>query len=360
MGYHLILRIHSDVRLGLGHVSRALAVARPWEGLGGAVTIAISGDERAKAVGEGNNPFSDKGLGVYAVYLGEALDAPLPDGLKPKGAVALVDLWDATPDIISACRPMKVALMEDDGDAHEGADLLFQPYLEGLKWPGNPIRTENGRKLRPYEEVRGSCRVLKGSGYIVLSSRAAQLRPRREPEQPLNVKKLLVTFGGTDGPGLAPRAYEAMAKIIAENGWAGSCTLLAPSGVEGFATQMSGLTVKHSIQDLTGHLPEYDAVWCSGGVTLAECLCLGIPAAVWSQNERQKMMVADIALEGACINLGMGTDADLSVVQEALADWLGPLGQETRQEQSANGMALIDGSGAARVAQELMGLAGGR
>jgi spore coat polysaccharide biosynthesis predicted glycosyltransferase SpsG len=280
----------------------------------------------------------------------------LPEDIKSIGTVALVDLWDASFDQINALRPLKVAMIEDDFDVHEAADLLFQPYLDGIKWGTNPIRTENGKKLRPYEEQRGGCRVLKGSAYIVLSAQAAQMRPNRESAQPLNVKKLLVTFGGTDGPGLAPRAYEILSRLINENDWGGNCTLLAPGGgLEGGGSPK--IYVSQGLPNLTKHLPEYDAVWCAGGVTLAECLCLGVPVAAWPQNERQQRMITDIALEGACINLGIGTEADPFVVQEALADWLGPLGQETRQEQSTNGMALVDGSGATKVAQELWKLA---
>jgi hypothetical protein len=328
-------------------------LVQPWGALGGRATIAVSGDERASRLSLGKNPFADKPLPCPAVYVGEGAGAPLPEDLKSSGSVALVDMWDPDFEQINALRPLKVALMEDDGDVHEAADLLFQPYLDGVKWGNSPIRTENGKKLRPFEEQRGGCRVLKGAAYIVLSPLAAQMRPNREAAQPLNVKKLLVTFGGTDGPGLAPRAYEIMSRLVAENGWGGKCTLLAPGGKPEGQGAGSQIYVSPGLPELTKCLTEFDAVWCAGGVTLAECLCLGIPVAAWPQNERQQRMIADIALEGACINLGIGTEADPDVVREALADWLGPLGQETRQEQAANGMALVDGSGASRVAQEL-------
>jgi hypothetical protein len=52
----------------------------------------------------------------------------------------------------------------------------------------------------------------------------------------------------------------------------------------------------------------------------------------------------------------VGPEADLGATEAALARWLGPEGQETRQEQSRDGMALVDGLGAARIAQELMAL----
>jgi len=81
-----------------------------------------------------------------------------------------------------------------------------------------------------------------------------------------------------------------------------------------------------------------------------------VPAATWSQNERQEAMLADIARHGGNLDLGIGSDADLAATRDALEHWLGPEGQETRQEQVRDGMALVDGMGGVRVAQELWNL----
>jgi spore coat polysaccharide biosynthesis predicted glycosyltransferase SpsG len=352
---HLIFRVHSDFRLGLCHVSRALATASIWKTMGGIATIAISGDRRAKLIAAGKDPFSESLLTCSAIYLGESINEPLPDHLKSEDTVALLDLRDATQDQVKALRPLKVAIMEDDGDAHECADLLFQPYLEGIRWNNSPGRNKKGDKPRPHEEQRNGCRVLKGSAYIVLSALTPQLQTLRKQIQPLSAKKLLVTFGGTDGADLAPRAFDVIKKINEKNGWNGHCTLLAPGGLD--VADTPGISVLPAIHNLTLRLPDFDAIWCACGITQAECLYLGIPVAAWSQNDRQNRIIADIALEGACINMGFGPEADLAIVQEALANWLGPLGQESRQEQSINGMTLVDGSGASRVAQELWDLA---
>ena len=72
---------------------------------------------------------------------------PEQEALKARAAVALVDQWDTTPAFIQALRPLKVAVMEDDTDAHEAADLLFQPYLEGVRWADHPVKVVNGRKV---------------------------------------------------------------------------------------------------------------------------------------------------------------------------------------------------------------------
>ncbi|MDR0498537.1 MAG: hypothetical protein LBH03_02230 [Holophagales bacterium] len=352
---HLIFRVHTDRRSGLGHISKALTLADHWHNMGGITTIAISGDDRARQIASGKDPFSESHLPCSAIYLGKTIDSPLPEYLKYENAVVLVDLWDITEDQIRDMRPLKIAIMEDDSNAHENADILFQPYLDGIKWNRNPIRIENGKKMRPYEEQRKNCRVLKGASYIVLSEMTAQLRMHRKQNLPLNVKKLLVTFGGTDGSRLAPRAYEIMTKVIDENGWDGSCTLLSPGGVN--YLESPRITILSEIQNLTAHLPEFDAIWCTGGTTLADCLCLGIPVIAWGRDKRRHKIIDCIAREGACIDLGLGLETDMVAVQEALAHWLGPVEQESRHEQSAIGMALVDGSGASRVTDELWELA---
>jgi spore coat polysaccharide biosynthesis predicted glycosyltransferase SpsG len=350
----LILRVHTDLRLGLGHVTRALAIQEAWAALGGQCCLAVSGDARARRVGAGLHPFSDQNLPCEAVDLGEEISAGIPEALKSRAAVVLVDLWDTTPAQIKALRPLKVAVMEDDGDAHEHADLLFQPYLEGVSWPAGPLKSVNGRKVRPCETSHGACRVLRGLDFGVVSPVAGQLRPRREPLQPLSAQKLLATFGGTDGPGLVQRAFEVLRDLRSRSKWAGTCTLLAPSGVQG--SSIPGCTVISHLPALTRRLQDYDAIWCAMGVTLAEALCVGVPVAAWGQNERQARMIGDLALSNACYSLGTGTEADPRAVADALAHWLSPEGQESRQEQVRDGMALIDGMGASRVAQELWSL----
>lgn len=353
----LILRVHADLRLGLGHVARALALQEAWRALGGEACLAISGDARARRIGSGRHPFLEENLPMEAVDLGEALHAPLPSDLKARAAVVLVDQWDTSPDFLAALRPLKVAVMEDDTDAHESADLLFQPFLEGVRWPDHPVKVVQGRKVRPYETMSGPCRVLRGASFIVVDKAALTLRPKRMPLQPLAVHKLLVSFGGSDGPNLAQRAFDLLARLAREDRWRGACTLLAPNGIQG--SPFPGCTVLPSLPGLTRRLPAFDALWCSAGVTLAESLCMGIPAAVWGQNERQHGILSDLALANGCFDLGVGTEAHPDIVCEALAQWLGPEGQDNRQEQVRDGMALVDGQGAARIAQELWRLATG-
>jgi len=351
----LILRVHADLRLGLGHVARALALQEAWRALGGEACLAISGDDRARRVGGGTHPFLDQPLPCGAHDLGKELHAPLPKDLKAKAAVVLVDQWDTTAAFLQDLRPLRVAVMEDDTDAHESADLLFQPFLEGVRWPDHPVKVVHGRKVRPFETLSGACRVVRGSHFIVVDKAALELRPKRMPLQPLAVHKLLITFGGSDGPNLAQKAFDTLARLAAEDRWRGACTLLAPNGIQG--DPFPGCTVLKGLPGLTRRIPDYDAIWCSAGVTLAEALCMGVPAAVWGQNERQHTILSDLAMANGCFDLGVGPEADLGIVREALAQWLGPEGQDNRQEQVRDGMALVDGMAAARIAQELWRLA---
>ena len=301
-------------------------------------------------------PFLEEPLPCEARYLGEELHAALPEDLKTRASVVLVDQWDCSAALLQALRPLKVAVLEDDTDAHETADLLFQPFLEGVRWPDHPVKVVNGCKVRPFETSSGACRVLRGSSFIVVDKMALELRPKRMPLQPLAVHKLLVTFGGSDGPNLAQKAFDTLARLAAADQWRGACTILAPNGIQG--PLFPGCTVVRSIPQLTRRIPGFDAIWCSAGVTLAEALCMGIPATVWGQNERQHGILSDLAMANGCFDLGVGPEADLGIVREALAQWLGPEGQDNRQEQVRDGMLLVDGLAASRIAQELWRLAG--
>lgn len=110
----LILRVHTDLRLGFGHVIRALAIEGEWAALGGRACLAVSGDERARRVGSGRHPFLDQVLPCEVMDLGEDPLAPVPEALKARAAVALLDQWDCAPEQVQALRPLKVAVMEED------------------------------------------------------------------------------------------------------------------------------------------------------------------------------------------------------------------------------------------------------
>lgn len=352
---HIIFRIHTDLRLGLGHVARALVLQAHWQALGGLATFAVSGDERARRLGQGRHPFLAHALSCPVVDLGEDLHAPIPQALKEQAHLVLVDQWDTTPEQIQALRPLKIAVMEDDGDAHEHADLLFQPFLEGCRWPSAPVKCVQGRKIRPCETQHGACRVLRGSEYVVVSPDALKKRPKREISAPLSVRKLLVTFGGSDGADLSGRAFTVLQRLSAEQRWMGTCTILAPRGIQ--APPFKGCSVLEVIPELTVRLPEFDAIWCAAGVTLNEALCMGIPVAGWGQNDRQHGILSDLAINNGCLDLGVGSTESMEASCRSLDQWLGPEGQDSRQEQSRDGMRLVDGQGAARVAQELWNLA---
>ena len=72
---------------------------------------------------------------------------------------------------------------------------------------------------------------------------------------------------------------------------------------------------------------------------------------------RLKRQGRTVVFANGCFDLGMGPGADLGIVREALAQWLGPEGQDNRQEQVRDGMLLVDGMAAARIARELRCLA---
>ncbi len=347
----LILRVHTDLRLGMGHVARALAIEAAWRALGGASCLAVSGDDRARRVGQGLHPFREERLPCEVVDLGTDLHAALPAGLKARASGVLVDHWDNDPEELAALRPLKLALMEDDSDLHEAADLLFQPFLEGVDFPDNPVKQVGGRKVRPFEAQHGACRVLRGLRFVVVDPSARDLRPKRDPLQPLTVRRLLVSFGGTDGPGLAARAFQVLRQLVESGRWLGQCTLLDPSGA--LSDPFPGCTIHGQLAGFTRRMLEHDALWCAAGLSFVEALCLGVPAAAWGQNERQHRMIADVALANGCFDLGIGPEADLAIVTEAMARWLGPEGLDNRQEQSRDGRVLVDGMGAQRVAQEL-------
>lgn len=352
---HLLLRVHIDPHVGVAHVLRVLALCEPWKAQGGDVTLLVSGDARARRVGQGRHPLLDERLPCETRDLGESAQAPIPPEVKASAHLALLDQLGLTSQQIADVRPLKVALIEDEGEAHEQADLLFQPYLEGISWADKPVKTFHGRKVRPYETAHGRCRVLRGSAFIVVGPDTVRRRPKREPLQPLAVHKLLVDFGPGGNGTLIHRAISLLEAMVRAGRWAGSCTIVVPDG--GMAAPFAGCHVVPTDSALSSRSQDFDAVWCTRGRRHEEALCLGVPAALWAVDEQDHLVTGDLALVNGCYDLGLGSEVDPVTTEAALTQWLGPEGQETRQEQTRDGMRLVDGMGANRVVQELWSLA---
>ena len=96
-------------------------------------------------------------------------------------------------------------------------------------------------------------------------------------------------------------------------------------------------------------LANHDVVFCSGGVTLHEAMCVGTPAFVISQVLHQEDKAEFAEKAGAAINLGRTKSWDENRLTEIFK-----LGRKNLEDMSMAGKKCIDGKGLKKVVEAIL------
>ena len=96
-------------------------------------------------------------------------------------------------------------------------------------------------------------------------------------------------------------------------------------------------------------LSSHNAVFCSGGVTLHEAMCVGTPAFVISQVEPQEEKAKSAEGLGAAINLGKANTWDKNCLPDVFN-----LKKNELQKMSTAGKNQIDGKGLKRIVKAIL------
>jgi spore coat polysaccharide biosynthesis predicted glycosyltransferase SpsG len=250
----------------------------------------------------------------------------------------ILDIHDTDASWIRELRShaRKIAGFEDLGSGRNHLDLLIDC------------------NLKPYDRNAHleKVRTLFGWPYVLLHPEfeTYHRRPKIFPEK---ISSVLVTLGGTDPCQLTLPVAEAI--ITARPSI--TLTLLAGPGyterdsLEGFAKKQPQVRLLSSISNLAEILFSHDAIFCSGGITLFETLCVGTPAFVVSQVDHQARQACALEAQGAAFYLGSAESWDPDCMERILA-----LEPSSRRSMSRSGKSLVDGRGLKRILEELFGL----
>lgn len=344
-GKELFFRFDAASEIGVGHWRRCLALARACLAEG-AVTHLLA---RAR------------GLDWRA------------SGLLPEMRVHELP-WDAAPEedarlLADYCREKGLRRGVVD---HYRQDEAYQQTLRdaGLAWLqfGNPGHRHPllGRWL--HDATPGSCRefyesrlrdpgtkLLLGPRYALLQPEFALARRQRLAEaRPNEVRKLLLVFGGGDDRGLTQAALGWLEAAA----YAGVKVVLATSSnpslpaLRDLARRDASVELHVDNWQPAPLMTACDAALSTGGTTLHELACLGIPALVLSVAANQDAPAAAWERAGWGAFLGRWPDLDQRQAGERVralladADWRAAVAERC--------LAAQDGGGAGRVARTLL------
>jgi len=306
----VVVRAAAGPRLGYGHLVRATALARE---LSLPAVLSLRGGAAAAAV---------------ATRLGWTLASGHVDAISAEAARLLViddpsgthaSRWRTA----AGRRRVPVLSIHDLGLAACGADVAVD---------GSVVRP-------PGVFPPGS---LLGPRYLILGRTRARWREPRPPA-------VLIALGG--GPRAALtlrlarrlRAARPDVRVRVAGGMSGTAPAGLPAGVTWLGPQ-SGLSRE---------LSRASVAIVGGGITLYEACRVGTPAIAVAVVPAQTPTIEGVVAAGAALAGGTARDADHTVRQAA-----GLLEDEARRARMSRlGRALVDGRGAARVAERLSRLA---
>lgn len=240
----------------------------------------------------------------------------------------------------------KTLVIDDLADRpHECEALLDQNYFQ------NPGPRYQGL-------VPETCVKLLGPRYALLRPEFAGVpgRPVRE-----RVENVVVFFGAGDPAGLMPRTLRVLKPLAEEFGFTTHALAGALSPyrdqVEAVSREVPRCVFYRDFADLGGLLKMADLFVGAGGTVTWERAALGVPAVIVAAAANQNPFSEDLAKDGMQTYLGPAatlSDASLSLAIRRLLTDVGMRGRF-----AAATRALVDGSGARRVADVLLDALGG-
>lgn len=323
----VLFRCDGGPDIGIGHVMRCRTLAAAFGDLGWRCSFAMS--ETAASLFQSENPIvvpngSEGAASVRNVLAAQGIDC------------LVVDHYGLDARFERQAAETGALLVVID-------DLANRPHHCNLLVDANPER----RHADYAAHTAPGTQLLLGTRYALLRSEFLNRAkpPRREAE------KLVIALGGADPDNVSARILEALPLLTEPElrtvlivGQANSNRAALTARAEAL-----GAEVVCNPPNLVALMADADIAISGGGTTCLEFACLGIPALTIILADNQRAIARAVETAGAARAVE-GHDLAPRQVADAIAamarNW------DQRQAMSSAGRALVDGKGAARVAEQ--------
>ncbi len=250
-----------------------------------------------------------------------------------------------------------------------GGDLLVIDLPDIVRLGAGPLQTgarrctvidDAGQTIPPSDAIvnGGICagpgmyagveaEIHTGPAYCVMDADVPT--PRRDADTSDGPLRVLVSFGGSDPTGLTPQVADA---LTADAPAIHLDIVLGPGyphdGLDERLAGRPGVSVHRHVASVPGMLAAADAAVLTGGMTAYQAAAVGCPAVYIPSISHEEPVTRAFAAAGAGIDLG-GFDA--ARLRTVIADLVEDA--PARQTMSAAGPGIVDGQGAARVADRI-------
>lgn len=313
--------------IGMGHIVRSLVLARTLHLRGHDSTGITIGDEKAVLFAERR---ARQEHFVWPLQVARDVSQAVEVLMHAQPQIAVVDCSIASRDVVRAC-------------AGSGVPVVALDYF--VVEPPMPVAIvnlidHNPAALSGHPPDRSGVEYHEGPRYAIVREEFIRARERRkmrgEREKP---DKVVIAFGGADPAGNSGLALGILAR------WPGEFSVelivgplfkAAVDNAVDAARQNCNVRKHVSPEDMGALFEDADLIFCGGGGTLLEALCVGVPAIVIAQNNAELRHAESLARRGACWVSGM-------------VDWEAVSSCEDREGMSARARECVDGIGAERI-----------
>jgi len=316
-----VFRADGNAEIGLGHITRCLALAHMLKRYGDVQFISKPLPIKL--------PFEVHTLPTATSHQDDIeITREVLTRLKPD--VVIVDHHDLDQrylDSIKAFTSLLIAI--DDLKREICADVMVNVNTFSLKMN--------------YKCARG--KVLLGPRYALIR----KIRPRTKVRT--NADRVLVSMGGADVLNLTPKVIRALKGI--RNIHATVVVGAAFKNQKNVYSSVDG-DKRFSVvctDDLPSLMLKHDIAVCGGGTTLYELAATGTPAIILCQAENQFINARELNKK-TLVSLGMGDATDTNMIKSAVETLLNDYG--IRRRLSTNGKKLVDGKGKERVTKIIL------
>lgn len=330
----ILFRLEATPELGSGHLMRCLALAEKLKESISNVDITFI--TSSNAVGEQVKSYDYKLINLppsknvveeiryYEKYL--------------KKAIVITDIPDISEDYLKTLKKEVWLLVSID----DGSDTVF--YSDILINPNhNPnINYSYSSKTQYYS----------GAKYVILKKAfekyaVKKKRLRRE------VKSLFICFGGSDRNNITKKILNMIREMDVNITVVIGMMYPYYNELVKDIKEHINIQIKRDAHNMDELIYDADLAIISGGTLLYETCAVGTPAIVICQNEEQNRESEFFAKNNASINLGMfdniNEDTARNTILKLISDY------DTREQLSKNTKQLIDGKGADRIVNIILG-----
>lgn len=340
---NLLIRVDTNVEIGIGHVMRCLALGQAWQDVGGNVAFLMSSGTAAVEA-----RLREEGMEVLQLKAtrgteGDALE--LGELARQRNAAwVVVDGYHFSGDYqrIIKNSGLKLLFIDDNGHAdYYCADLVLNQN----------IHAHNDM----YKRRETYTHLMLGTHYALLRREFLKWQDWKR-EIPELARKVLITFGGSDPHNVTLKAMQAVQVVDVEG--LEVAIVVGGSNPHYYELQSAMRALSASIhvhRDVVA-MPELmrwaDVGVAAAGSTCWELLFMGLPSCLVVVSESQSEVAEILHVRGNALNIGWFT----CVEQSDMAQKIGSLmkNKRDRLEMSYQGKCLVNGDGAHCVVRTIL------